>query len=58
LIKEVFLYSDLLHGLEKDVFPLIGKYPISEIKAPVLLDVLRQIENAALWTWRSGKATF
>jgi integrase len=36
---------NLLHRLEKDVFPLIGKYPISEIKAPVMLDVLRQIEK-------------
>ncbi|SFC62300.1 Integrase [Collimonas sp. OK412] len=37
--------KNLLHRLEKDVFPLIGKYPISEIKAPVMLDVLRQIEK-------------
>jgi len=36
---------NLLHRLEKDVFPLIGKFPISEIKAPVMLDVLRQIEK-------------
>ena len=27
------------------MFPLIGKHPISEIKAPVMLDVLRQIEK-------------
>lgn len=37
--------TNVLHRLEKDVFPLIGKYPISEIKAPVMLDVLRQIEK-------------
>jgi integrase len=37
--------SNVLHRLEKDVFPLIGKYPIAEIKAPIMLDVLRQIEK-------------
>lgn len=37
--------TNVLHRLEKDVFPLIGKYPISDIKAPVMLDVLRQIEK-------------
>ncbi|GAC1610800.1 MAG: tyrosine-type recombinase/integrase [Aquirhabdus sp.] len=37
--------SNVLHRLEKDVFPLIGKHPISEIKAPTMLDVLRQIEK-------------
>lgn len=37
--------ANVLHRLEKDVFPLIGKQPIAEIKAPVMLDVLRQIEK-------------
>ncbi|MGZ8291147.1 MAG: tyrosine-type recombinase/integrase [Telluria sp.] len=37
--------KNVLHRLEKDVFPLIGKYPITEIKAPIMLDVLRQIEK-------------
>lgn len=37
--------KNVLHRLEKDVFPLIGKHPIAEIKAPILLDVLRQIEK-------------
>lgn len=37
--------KNILHRLEKDVFPLIGKYPITDIKAPVMLDVLRQIEK-------------
>jgi len=37
--------TNVLHRLEKDVFPLIGKYPISDIKAPIMLDVLRQIEK-------------
>lgn len=37
--------TNVLHRLEKDVFPLIGKYPIADIRAPVILDVLRQIEK-------------
>ena len=37
--------ANVLHRLEKDVFPLIGSRPIAEIKAPVILDVLRQIEK-------------
>jgi integrase len=37
--------KNVLHRLEKDVFPLIGRHPIAEIKAPVILDVLRQIEK-------------
>lgn len=37
--------KNIMHRLEKDVFPLIGKHPIAEIKAPVILDMLRQIEK-------------
>jgi len=37
--------KNVLHRLEKDVFPQIGKYAITEIKAPLMLDVLRQIER-------------
>jgi integrase len=37
--------TNILHRLEIDVFPLIGKHPIAGIKAPVILDVLRQIEK-------------
>lgn len=37
--------ANVLHRLEKDVFPLIGKFPITEIKAPLILDMLRQIEK-------------
>jgi len=37
--------ANILHRLEIDVFPLIGKQPITDIKAPVMLDVLRQIEK-------------
>lgn len=37
--------KNILHRLEQDVFPLMGKHPIAGIKAPVVLDVLRQIEK-------------
>lgn len=37
--------ANILHRLEVDIFPLIGQHPITEIKAPVMLDVLRQIEK-------------
>ena len=37
--------KNVLHRLEKDIFPLLGKYPISEMKAPLVLDALRQIEK-------------
>jgi integrase len=37
--------TNVVRRLEKDVFPLIGKYPIADIKAPVMLDLLRQIEK-------------
>lgn len=37
--------TNILHRLEKDVFPYIGKHPIADVKAPVILDVLRQIEK-------------
>lgn len=37
--------TNVLYRLEKDVFPLIGKYPIKELKVPIILDMLRQIER-------------
>jgi integrase len=37
--------ANILHRLEVDVFPLIGRHPIAQIKGPVMLDVLRQIEK-------------
>lgn len=37
--------KNVLHRLEKDIFPILGKYPIHEIKAPIMLDALRQIEK-------------
>ncbi len=39
-------YSDKILGrLENDIFPWLGKSPISEITAPQLLTILRRIEN-------------
>ncbi len=37
--------SKIIRRLERDVFPLIGRRPISEIRAPELLGVLQQIEE-------------
>lgn len=37
--------ANILHRLEVDVFPLIGRHPITQIKGPLMLDVLRQIEK-------------
>ncbi|MCB0713825.1 MAG: tyrosine-type recombinase/integrase [Ignavibacteriae bacterium] len=36
--------QEILRRLEQDVFPEIGFYPITEIDAPLLLDVMRKIE--------------
>lgn len=35
----------VIRRLERDVFPFIGTRPISEIKAPEILDVARRVEN-------------
>ena len=44
--------------LEVNIFPWIGKHPISEIKAPVLLSVLRRMEDrGVLETARRLRAT-
>jgi integrase len=37
--------NDTIHSLERDVFPEIGALPIREISAPVVLKVLRKIED-------------
>ncbi|WUR14727.1 integrase arm-type DNA-binding domain-containing protein [[Empedobacter] haloabium] len=34
----------IIRRLERDIFPLMGKRPISDIAAPELLDVIRRIE--------------
>lgn len=37
--------SDVIRSLERDVFPKIGRLPLTEINAPLVLDVLRPIER-------------
>lgn len=37
--------SKIIRRLERDIFPWIGKEPISSLKAPLLLTVIRKIEN-------------
>lgn len=37
--------TNIIHRLEVDIFPLLGRHPIAQIKAPLMLDVLRQIEK-------------
>lgn len=37
--------KNVIHRLERDIFPILGEYPITEIKAPQMLDALRQIEK-------------
>lgn len=37
--------NNVLHRLERDIFPFIGTEPIATIEAPDLLDVLRKIEK-------------
>ncbi len=37
--------EEIIKTFKKDVFPFIGKRPISEIKQLELLEVLRQIEK-------------
>ncbi len=37
--------KNVLDRLEKDIFPFMGAYPISEIDAPLILSVIRKIEN-------------
>jgi integrase len=37
--------DDVLHSLERDVFPILGTMPIKEITPAMVLGVLREIEN-------------
>jgi integrase len=37
--------ADVIHSLERDVFPEVGVLPVTEITAPVVLSVLRKIED-------------
>jgi len=36
---------DVRVRFEQDVFPWIGKRPIAQVSAPVLLEVLRRVER-------------
>lgn len=36
----------IMNRLEKDVFPFVGKRPITELSAPEILTVLQRIENS------------
>ena len=46
-----------LRILEKDLFPVIGKNPISELIAPLLLDALRLIEKRNVYIAHRAKQT-
>jgi integrase len=37
--------KEAINRLQNDVFPMIGHRPIAEVDAPLLLDVLRQVEK-------------
>lgn len=37
--------DDVLRSLRRDIFPIIGDLPITSIKAPLLLDLLKQVER-------------
>lgn len=37
--------SDIIHRLEKDIFPILGSLPIRTIKHKQLIDVLRRVEE-------------
>ena len=37
--------DDVLRSLERDVFPSIGPLPISELTAPIIFEVLKEIEE-------------
>lgn len=37
--------KEAMNRLQKDIFPNIGSRPIAEVDAPLLLDVLRQVEK-------------
>jgi hypothetical protein len=41
----VYHSSEIIARLENDIFPWLGGKPIAEISAPMVLDVLRRIEE-------------
>ena len=36
---------DILRSFEREIFPTLGKRPISDLKAPEILDVIRKVER-------------
>lgn len=36
--------DDVLRSLDRDVFPTIGEFPISQLTPPIILDTLRSVE--------------
>ena len=50
-------HSDkIIKRLEKDVFPWMGNRPISEIKPPEFLAVIRRTESGAHWIPRTASS--
>ncbi|MBB4632856.1 tyrosine-type recombinase/integrase [Sphingosinicella soli] len=47
--------DDVLRSLERDVFPVLGPLPVSEIPAPLVLDVLRARSRVGA-PWRRRNA--
>jgi hypothetical protein len=43
--------KEAISRLQNDVFPMIGNRAIVDGAAPLLLDVLRQVEDAVRWIW-------
>lgn len=37
--------ADVIRSLERDIFPAIGRLPIADINAPLILDTLRAVER-------------
>ena len=37
--------NDVITSLERDIFPHLGDIPMAEIDKPLLLSVLRKVEN-------------
>src|SRR3546814_6376732 len=43
-LGETIYSSDIIRSLEQDVFPMIGELSIAQLKPPLILAVLREIE--------------
>lgn len=38
--------EDIIRSLEKHIFPRLGKYPLADITAPLVVDILRPLANS------------